>query len=106
MMHHYESTVEVLRARISACEAELDGLHRQLAEAEAHSRLQHSSSESLSLALNGGVPDDLRTEVLAALLQTQDHLKKYPLDKNEYTRYGRQLIMPEVGLQGIIICVP
>lgn len=30
---------------------------------------------------------------------------KWDLELAEYTRYGRQLIMPEIGLEGACVCV-
>lgn len=32
---------------------------------------------------------------------TNDPLSQWPLHGNEYQRYGRQMIMPEIGLQGM-----
>jgi adenylyltransferase/sulfurtransferase len=59
--------------------------------------------------MNFGVPDDFRSEVFAILEQEHTAEKaaeaappssRWPLNKREYTRYGRQLIMPEIGLHG------
>jgi adenylyltransferase/sulfurtransferase len=35
--------------------------------------------------------------------EKKQYAKPWPLEKHEYKRYGRQLIMPEVGLQGSLI---
>jgi adenylyltransferase/sulfurtransferase len=106
--------IEALRQQISSCEAALQDLRQQLAEAEHNHRQQEKvlrqkpprSTDPLDHDMNFGIPDDFRSEVFAVLEQehaAQEEVadeKKWPLEKNEYTRYGRQLIMPEIGLQG------
>ncbi|KAF1914235.1 molybdopterin biosynthesis protein moeB [Ampelomyces quisqualis] len=111
------TAVEALRQQIASCESMLKELRQQLTEAEHSQQLQEKilrqkpalSHDPLDHDMNFGVPDDFRSEVFAVL--EQEHKaredadgaareKRWPLDKNEYKRYGRQLIMPEVGLQG------
>jgi adenylyltransferase/sulfurtransferase len=108
------SVIEALRQQISSCEAALQDLRQQLAEAEHNHRQEEKvlrqkpphSSDPLGHDMNFGVPDDFRSEVFAVLEQEHDaqenivEEKMWPLEKNEYRRYGRQLIMPEIGLQG------
>lgn len=108
--------IESLRQQIATYEAALKDLRRQLEEAErAH---QHQErvlrtrkpimTDPLGHDMNFGVSDAFRSEVFAILdydAETPEqggleHGGKYPLEKNEYSRYGRQLIMPEIGLQG------
>ncbi|OMP82477.1 Adenylyltransferase and sulfurtransferase uba4 [Diplodia seriata] len=63
----------------------------------------HYNREFLGAALGGGLPDEWQAELWAVLEQPahNDHgSRRWPLETNEYKRYGRQLIMPEVGLQG------
>ncbi|KAF2417445.1 hypothetical protein EJ08DRAFT_666491 [Tothia fuscella] len=51
--------------------------------------------------MDGGFPSDWRNDVLAALSQpVEEAPNTWPLTQQEYKRYGRQLIMPEIGLQG------
>jgi adenylyltransferase and sulfurtransferase len=102
-------------ARISALEKEISKHSRKLKqlrsdlrktilakEQDAHTYplLAPQASTDLSHALAGGVPDDWRTDVLSVLSAPSPPPSKYPLTQEEYKRYGRQLIMPEVGLQG------
>jgi adenylyltransferase/sulfurtransferase len=112
--------INALRQQIAACEDTLQDLRQQLAEAEHNQRQQEKvlrqkpplSHDPLDHDMNFGVPDDFRSEVFAVL--EQDHAtreatnsiakeRRWPLEKNEYKRYGRQLIMPEVGLQGTFV---
>lgn len=114
------SVVDSLRKQISACEATLQDLRRQLAEAE-HVRgrnakvVPHNGPQATDPAnpldhdMNFGVPDDFRSEIFAILDQGEKRSQdvaiseknpRWPLEKEEYKRYGRQLIMPEIGLEG------
>ncbi|KAF2820260.1 hypothetical protein CC86DRAFT_449400 [Ophiobolus disseminans] len=110
------NAVDLLRQQIIACETTLRDLHGQLAEAERVQQEREKilrqkpflSHDPLDHDMNFGIPDDFRSEVFAVLehessAQAASDIpakKKWPLEKNEYTRYGRQLIMPEVGLHG------
>ncbi|CAO2658002.1 Nn.00g072620.m01.CDS01 [Neocucurbitaria sp. VM-36] len=110
------AVIDALRQQIASCEATLRELHQQLAEAEHVQQQQekvlrkkkHLATDPLDHDMNFGIPDDFRSEVFAVLEheadpQEQDDLdrqSKWPLEKHEYRRYGRQLIMPEIGLQG------
>jgi adenylyltransferase/sulfurtransferase len=61
----------------------------------------HSQESFLASALDGGFPDDWRSDILTALRQPlEEPPNQWPLTQEEYKRYGRQLIMPEIGLQG------
>ncbi|KAF1831317.1 molybdopterin biosynthesis protein moeB [Decorospora gaudefroyi] len=113
------AVISSLRKQISTCEATLEDLRHQLAEAERIQRQQQKSvpqkrplatdpASPLDHDMNFGVPDDFRSEIFAVLKQEakavegteSEEPSRWPLEKNEYKRYGRQLIMPEVGLQG------
>ncbi|KAF1955374.1 hypothetical protein CC80DRAFT_526351 [Byssothecium circinans] len=100
---------ESLRQQISSCEAQLQDLRRQLAEAQQFHQQQQSeqtqpSIDPLGFDFSHGIHDDFTSEIYAALSQSAyekaPQTGRWPLDKHEYRRYGRQLIMPEVGLQG------
>ena len=106
---------ELLRQQIASHEASLQDLRRQLAEAEHNQHQQEKvlrqkpklSNDPLDHDMNFGVPDDFRSEVFAILDQgppaagdSPNEGGRWPLEANEYKRYGRQLIMPEIGLQG------
>jgi adenylyltransferase/sulfurtransferase len=116
------SVIGSLRKQIASCEATLQDLRQQLAEAEHNQRgiakvvpqkrpLATDPTNPLDHDMNFGVPDLFREEILAILKQEQEapqhsvsevseEVPKWPLEKNEYKRYGRQLIMPEIGLKG------
>jgi adenylyltransferase/sulfurtransferase len=111
------AAINALRQQIASCESTLEQLRQQLAEAEHTQQQQEKvlrqkpplSHDPLDHDMNFGVPDDFRSEVFAVLEQehaaregkdevSQD--RRWPLEKNEYKKYGRQLIMPEIGLRG------
>ncbi|CAG8429535.1 unnamed protein product [Penicillium salamii] len=71
VMGSLEETCESLRAQISATEEQLAGLKRDLALAEVQTESENQES--------GG---------------------RWPLLPEEYKRYGRQMIVSQVGLQG------
>ena len=70
-MGSLEETCASLRAQISATEEQLAGLKRDLASAEAQSECGNQSDE-----------------------------QRWPLLQEEYKRYGRQMIVSQIGLQG------
>ncbi|KAF2662409.1 hypothetical protein K491DRAFT_709779 [Lophiostoma macrostomum CBS 122681] len=109
------SVVESLRQQIATCETQLGYLRQQLAEAEhlqQQRRLRGEESvrrttdyDPLAHDMSYGLSDDFRSEIFAALShaeeeQQEQSVQRWPLDRTEYKRYGRQLIMPEIGLQG------
>lgn len=107
--------IDSLRQQITSHEVALQDLRQQLAEAEYNQLQQEKvlrqkpklSNDPLDHDMNFGVPDDFRSEVFAILdqesLATENEIperRRWPLEPNEYKRYGRQLIMPEIGLHG------
>ncbi|XPS79876.1 hypothetical protein M3J09_011846 [Ascochyta lentis] len=107
--------VDSLRQQIASQEATLQDLRQQLAEAEHNQQQQEKvlrqapklSDDPLDHDMNFGVPDDFRSEIFAILDQQHPVANnsvadetRWPLEPTEYKRYGRQLIMPEIGLQG------
>jgi adenylyltransferase/sulfurtransferase len=74
-MESATTTAEALRAQIIATEIQLDSLKRQLTEIE----------EKESNTQNDVEPS---------------HPSKWPLSQEEYKRYGRQMIVPGIGIQG------
>jgi adenylyltransferase/sulfurtransferase len=111
------TAIDALRQQIASCEGALQELRQQLAEAEHAQRQQEKvlrqkpalSHDPLDHDMNFGVPDDFRSEVFAVLKHEHTACevtdgtssdRRWPLEKNEYKRYGRQLIMPEIGLRG------
>ncbi|KAF2853572.1 hypothetical protein T440DRAFT_390463 [Plenodomus tracheiphilus IPT5] len=109
------TVIESLQKQITSCEDTLRDLRQQLAEAEHNRQEQEkvlhqrkSAVDPLYHDMDLGVPDNFRSEVFAILGQSghaqqgdvQKDQSRWPLEPNEYKRYGRQLIMPEIGLQG------
>lgn len=117
-----DGRVQALRQQVQAHEAQLRDLKIQLQQAEQ----QAESSRQLEQAWAGGLHEDWINEALAALSPTisngtnggRQHdqhrastssptLRKqmstqgrWPLEAEEYKRYGRQMILPEIGLHG------
>ncbi|KAL9027980.1 MAG: hypothetical protein Q9196_003581 [Gyalolechia fulgens] len=81
-----ESIIQ-LRRQIGEARSHLKKLTRQLADAE---RQQNSRTENpnIHLAQNGHSAS------------STDIFPKWPLQAEEYKRYGRQMILPNIGLQG------
>lgn len=114
-----DSQILGLKRQIEATETQLRNLKVQLQQAEHHAE----AARHLSQAYQGGYPAEWIDETLQALQQnvTSDIAQKvrqeggfegapsveaaaqrrrWPLEAYEYKRYGRQLIMPEIGLHG------
>ena len=81
-MEPANASAEALRKQIATAEAELKKLRAQLAQVEADAVIQ--KTEGLSL---------------------NEHpvTKKWPLLPEEYKRYGRQMIVPSIGIQGTLV---
>ena len=80
------AVVKRLRAEIAQCEAKLCELKRQLNEAQEN--VHHVSGASLEVQ-----PSSPETSYEASNWP-------WPLGAEEYKRYGRQMILPEVSLKG------
>lgn len=100
-----ESQVRALRQQVESTETQLRNLKTQLQHAEQ----QCEESRRLQQAWAGGMPHDWITETLAALSPEAQQAAgrpvksthgRWPLESEEYKRYGRQMILPEVGLHG------
>ncbi|KAI1277440.1 adenylyltransferase [Xylaria sp. FL0933] len=76
--------IERLKAQISKTEVELQQLRTQLAELEA-----------LPLSPSSGTAPAVQNESTGPSQEW-----KWPLKEEEYARYGRQLILPSVGIKG------
>lgn len=92
--------VRSLRQQIESTETQLRNLKQQLQQAEQQCVVEQ--------AWQGGFPKDWITETLAALSPEAQQAAgrsntthgRWPLESEEYKRYGRQMILPEVGLHG------
>jgi adenylyltransferase/sulfurtransferase len=80
-MQNVEDTCASLRAQIAATEAQLASLKRDLANAEAAAKPETGSTGNPHEGQNGTG-------------------SRWPLLQEEYKRYGRQMIVSQVGLRG------
>jgi hypothetical protein len=79
-------SADALRKQIAATEEELKILKAQLASVEAH-----DGTNGVEKSLQGLEVDDVGPVTHG----------KWPLSAEEYKRYGRQMIVPSIGIQGI-----
>ncbi|KAK3074046.1 hypothetical protein LTR53_003825 [Teratosphaeriaceae sp. CCFEE 6253] len=118
-----DAQAQRLRQQISATESQLHSLKLQLHQAEQAA----DSARQLNGAYQGGFPAEWIDEIASVLAPgATDHIalklrqdgmydgapmlapsvadeapaRRWPLDGEEYRRYGRQMIMPEIGLHG------
>ncbi|GAM86552.1 hypothetical protein ANO11243_045660 [Dothideomycetidae sp. 11243] len=89
-----ESQISQINDQIATTEQQLAALRQQLHQ--AHQRAH--AARDLDRAYRGGMPDEWQRETLPDRPSTD--VKQWPLSPDEYRRYGRQLIMSEVGLEG------
>jgi adenylyltransferase and sulfurtransferase len=75
-MENIDSKCASLRAQIAATESQLSALKQELEAAEKLRGAQDQSSTK------------------------EDKERKWPLSAEEYKRYGRQMIVSEIGLHG------
>lgn len=80
-MANIEETCASLRTQIAAAEAQLAGLKRDLANAE---KTAAATSETTGKKNDG----------------QKGTKSRWPLLQEEYRRYGRQIIVPQIGLEG------
>lgn len=96
-MNHTSETIHALRLQIQRLEHELFHLKRQLADAAAVdvSLASQPISPSRVISTDAEISAEQPT---AGKDEGNDW--RWPLDAEEYRRYGRQMIMPEIGLEG------
>lgn len=110
------SNIAELRQEINRCEVELEDLRRQLREVEKQQKDQEAvftgnesalahqkkNNEVLSVGrtTSHSVEETLNQDSESSKSSHVPEETKWPLKQHEYKRYGRQLIMPEIGLQG------
>lgn len=96
-MNHTPEAVHALRLQIQGLEDELISVKRQLADAEAVELSQASQPIGPSTA----TPTDADMSAAQPTPgKNEANDWRWPLDADEYRRYGRQMIMPEIGLEG------
>ena len=82
---HLRATLESMRADVAVLEA-------RVAEAEANASGQ---SDNTALPAENPIPNAISTDH-----GLSEEPRAWPLHAEEYTRYGRQMIIPEIGLEG------
>ncbi|KAI9876376.1 MAG: Urmylation protein [Pleopsidium flavum] len=96
-----DEDVQRLRNHIGNLEAELASLKRRLTKAESPAIAENEETTSLSeqsaILPNQAKPVPEQGKLGPA---TARDSPRWPLLQDEYKRYGRQMITPEVGLQG------
>lgn len=102
-MDHTSETVLALHTRIQRLEDELVVLKRQLANAEAVDPSQASRPISPSMAVSIDAATSVEQPTAA---KDKENDSRWPLEADEYRRYGRQMIMPEIGLEGFSSTLP
>ncbi|KAI1171200.1 adenylyltransferase [Nemania sp. FL0916] len=90
-MDSVTSKIEQLKAQISRTEDELQRLRSQLADLETSSQQEAHQPES---------PPPAATSQPEPTEGKTPQEWKWPLKEDEYARYGRQLILPSVGIKG------
>lgn len=113
-----EQKVQLLQKQVEAAESQLRTLKAELRQAErevkAARQVQQEDAGFLAVESSGrdsggishahtqpSAPKKIRSdEPLSGRLTQRFSDTTWPLTDDEYTRYGRQLIMPEIGIHG------
>lgn len=88
-MNDDNETVKALRSQIDDCATHLDDLKKKLIRAQ-QAKTTPNGDGSLSASISPKQPTTSNQKV--------DW--RWPLDADEYKRYGRQMIIPEIGIDG------
>ena len=112
-MDPFNNPIQRLRNQISSLEALLTDLKAQLTNAEANHKQTtpaqfdtKGSPQTQPKPYDSDQPVDRKGKTFASLVDQLDLPlvnkwgKSSDLTSEEYKRYGRQLIMPEIGLRG------
>ena len=96
-MHEH---INHLKTQIASTETLLSQLRQQLAEVEQHFDNGPTTRDiSLENESDGETPE-IQVQPSEPQRPLTPPTKRWPLEADEYRRYGRQIIMPEVGLHG------
>jgi hypothetical protein len=85
VMEAANANAQALREQILATEAQLQKLKKNLAQVEASDATQSYNHNNLP-------PEES--------VVTPHNDRKWPLSEEEYKRYGRQMIVPSIGIEG------
>ena len=103
-----DAQINQLRQQVQATEAQLRDLKDQLDHAERVREVERIHSAGFAQPWLDEALSAVGWEKSDLPMQDQQHFQngfpqaspRWPLAQEEYQRYGRQLIMPEVGLEG------
>ena len=95
-----DDAVTQLKSRIVTVEATLRSLKQQLADAEKRATPKRAASEATG---QDGKTWESAVDRLDPAYPRESNTTK-SLRPEEYQRYGRQLIVPEVGIRGELSC--
>lgn len=95
-----QGELDDLRTALESARSRVIALEARLAEAESG----HASINGDEFSTKIYQPIDQPSSSKTHLLEVGEDVK-WPLHPEEYTRYGRQMIMPEIGLEGSPACV-
>lgn len=101
-MEPASKSAEQLRRRIAEAEDELKVLREQLAQLEPAEKKIEDEEVSKHIPERQS-PEQRKTGApVKPIEQAEAAAWKWPLSKEEYERYGRQLILPQVGINGTV----
>lgn len=105
-------SADQLRAQIAKAEEELEALREQLAALEPAAPTKDTPTRAESpppppsQTLERFSPQRRKTGAPGRALQRfESAVWKWPLREDEYERYARQLILPQVGIHGNLLCL-
>lgn len=104
-MEPASQTAEQLRRRIAEAEDELKTLREQLAQLEPAEKKgeDNGNIENPPQVPERQSPERRKTGApVKPIEQAEAEAWKWPLSEEEYERYGRQLILPQVGINGML----
>ena len=87
-----DRSIEELKFRIIEVESQLSNLRKELEKAESRKEVLSTTHSELAGDWSAG----------SSLVANASARKPWPMHADEYMRYGRQMIMPEIGLQGVL----
>lgn len=110
VMETASNSADQLRAQIAKAEEELKGLKEQLAALEPKETASTITEIPTPATPERFSPERRKTGAPGQALQRlESSVWKWPLREDEYERYGRQLIIPQIGITGMLFscsCFP
>ncbi|KAK2795030.1 hypothetical protein FQN50_009809 [Emmonsiellopsis sp. PD_5] len=91
-----QQQIATTEAQLSQLKAELQRTERQIAAENATTTTSTSPSVDVNGNGNGDIDDDEKRQTDKITLP----LRTYPLEQEEYRRYGRQMIVEQIGIEG------